>query len=195
MIIDTITDPLIAFIVREIAHKFYQSSGLNSVRCIAVDMGYKIVKKDHTYDLVELQLQKLIENLGEIRKSKSAQYKFGYILVCIFFYVHNTFPTCGTIPWKTSRSIAVQIGEFIEQLGKNFELVITSYFEYFTQSMKKILRIIVSLVKKYYDVYFLVDSDHTFVQAMIPRVRWLRPLGYEINVDEAFIVIITLLAE
>ena len=56
MTIDTITNPLIEFVVRVISHKFYQSSQLNSVPCIAVDVGYKIVKKDHTYDLAELQL-------------------------------------------------------------------------------------------------------------------------------------------
>ena len=72
MTIDTIIDPLICFVVRVIAHKFYQSSRLNNVPCIAVDVGYKIVKKDHTYDLVKLQLQQLVENLGAIRKTKSA---------------------------------------------------------------------------------------------------------------------------
>ena len=57
MIIDTIQDPLVEFVVRVIAHKFYQSSRLNNVPCILVDVGYKLVKKDHTYDLAELQLQ------------------------------------------------------------------------------------------------------------------------------------------
>ena len=54
MTIETIKDPLIEFVVRVISHKFYQSSRLNSVSCITVDVGYKIMKKDHTYDLVEL---------------------------------------------------------------------------------------------------------------------------------------------
>ena len=57
MMIDTITDPLINLVVRVISHKFYQSSRLNSVPCIAMDVAYKIFKKDHTYDLVKLQLQ------------------------------------------------------------------------------------------------------------------------------------------
>ena len=66
--------------------------------------------------------------------------------------------------WKTNRSIVVQIGEFIEQLGKNFESVMTSYFEHFEKSMKKRLRIRVSLVENHYDdVYFLVDVDYTFI--------------------------------
>ena len=55
--IDTIQDPLINFVIRVISHKFYQSSRLNSIPCIAVDVSYKLVKKDHTYDLAELQLQ------------------------------------------------------------------------------------------------------------------------------------------
>ena len=55
--IDTITNPLITFVVRIKAHKFFQSSRLNSLQCIDVDLGYKRVKKDHSYDLSELQLQ------------------------------------------------------------------------------------------------------------------------------------------
>ena len=54
MTIETIIDPLLDFTTRVISHKFYQSSRLNSSPCIVVDVGYKIVKKDHTYDLAEL---------------------------------------------------------------------------------------------------------------------------------------------
>ena len=53
-----------------------------------------------------------------------------------------------------------------------------------------------SLVEKHYDdICFLVYVDHTFVQATIPILIWLRPLGYEINVDEASTKITTLLAK
>ena len=72
MTIDTIIDPLIAFVVRIIALKVFQSSRLNNVPCIVVDVGYNIVNKDHTYDLFKLQSQHLLENLGAIRKTKSA---------------------------------------------------------------------------------------------------------------------------
>lgn len=138
----------------------------------------------------------MIGNLGTIRKTKSAQCEFSSILICIFFYVQNTFPTFGTVAWKTNRSVVVQISEFIEQLGENFESVMTSYFEDFKQSMKKRFKIPVSLVEKHYDdVCFLVDVDYNFGQAKNPRVRWLRPLKYEINVDEASVAIIALLVE
>lgn len=57
MTIDTITKPLLDFVVRVISHKFYQSSRLNNVSCIAINVTYKLVKKDHTYDLANLMLQ------------------------------------------------------------------------------------------------------------------------------------------
>ena len=196
MTIDTITDPLLDFSIRLISHKFYQSSRLHSVPCIVVDVGYKIVKKDHTYDLAELQLKQFMENIGAIRKTKSAQCKFGSILVCIFFYVQNTFPSFGIVGWNENKSIAVQINEYIEQIGENFKIIMTSYFEDFKKSKKERLKIPVSLVEKHYnDICFLVEIDYTYVQATTPRVRWLRPLGYEINVDEASTTITTLLAE
>ena len=77
-----------------------------------------------------------MENLGAITKSKSAQCKFGSILVCIFFYVQNVFPSFGKLGWKTNRSVDVKINEYIEQMGENFESVMTSYFEDFKKSIK-----------------------------------------------------------
>ena len=72
----------------------------------------------------------------------------------------------------------------------------TTYFEDFKKSMKQRLRIPISLVEKCVnDICFLVDINFTYIQAAIPRVRWLRPLGYEINVDEASAAITTLLAK
>ena len=160
MNIDTIQDLLIDFSVRVISHKFYQSNRLNNIPCIVVDVGYKLIKKDHTYDLVELQLQQINENLGAIRRSKGAQCKFGAILVCIIFYVQNEFPSFGKVVCKENRSIIAQVNEYIEQMGANFETLMTSYFEDFKKTMKQRLRIHVSLVEKYVnDVCFLVDID------------------------------------
>ena len=89
-----------------------------------------------------------MENLGAIRKSKSAQCKFGSILVYIFFCVQNEFQYFEKLGWKTNRLVAMQINEYIEQMGENFETLVTSYFEDFKKSMKKRIRILVSLVEK-----------------------------------------------
>lgn len=89
-----------------------------------------------------------------------------------------------------------QINEYVEQMGDNFEALITSYFEDFKKAMKQRLRIPSSLVEKHVnEVCFLVDIDYTYIQVSIPRVRWLRPLGYEVNIDEASAAITALLAK
>ena len=81
-------------------------------------------------------------------------------------------------------------------MGEKFETIMTSYFEGFKKSMKQRMRIPVSLVEQYYnDIWFLVDIDYTYIHAGTHRVRWLIPLGHEINVDEASATITTLLAE
>ena len=114
----------------------------------------------------------------------------------MFFYVQNEFPSFGIVEWKTNRSVVVQINDFIKQLGDNFESIMTSYFEDFKRKMKERMRILVSLVEKHVkDICFLVDIDFTYIQAALPRVRWLRPLGYEVNVDEASTTITAFLSK
>ena len=41
----------------------------------------------------------------------------------------------------------------------------------------------------------MVDIDYTYIQVVVPRIRWLRPLGYEISINEASTTITKLLAE
>ena len=34
------------------------------------------------------------------------------------------------------------------------------------------------------DVCFMVDSDRVYIQVVRPRVVWVKPLPYEVNIDE-----------
>ena len=41
------------------------------------------------------------------------------------------------------------------------------------------------LVEEYKDdVCFMVDSDKVYFQAVRPRITWVKPLGYDVNIDE-----------
>ena len=142
------------FFVRVIAHKFYQSRKLNNISCIAVDLGYKIVKKDHEYDLTKLQLHQLIKNLEAMKKAKNTSCEFGSLLICILFYVKNYFPTTGRILWDINRTIVDHLNELIHRLGDNFEVVMDNYFDEFKRKMKNGLRIPKLVVDKYYDNLF-----------------------------------------
>lgn len=106
------------------------------------------------------------------------------------------FPSIGKVKWNADKTIVEQINNYIEQMGDNFDNQMTSYFEDFKQSMKQRMRIPVSLTEKYEkDICFLIDIDFTYVQAVLPRIRWLRPLGYELDIDQATAAITALLAE
>ena len=141
-------------------------------------------------------MQQIIENLGAIRKSKDAQCKFGSALVCMFFYVMKEFPSFWKVNWDQNKTIVDQINDFIAQMGDNLNDQMSIYFNDFKSAMKRRMRIPVSLVEKHVnDICFLVDIDYTYIQAVLPRVRWLRPLGYELDVDHVSEAITTLLVE
>lgn len=117
------------------------------------------------------------------------------MLVFIFFYVMKEFPSIGKVRWDPDQTIVSQINEFIKQMRDKFDAQMKIYFEDFKKSMKKRMRVPVSLVEQHEkDISFLVDIDCTYIQATIPRVRWLRPLGYELDVDQALVAITALLA-
>ena len=58
---------------------------------MAIDLGYKTVKKGHMYDIAKLQLKQLVDNMITIEVAKSNKCKFGSLLACIFFYMQNHF--------------------------------------------------------------------------------------------------------
>lgn len=71
-----------------------------------------------------------------------------------------------------------------------------NYFIEFKKKMRKRSRIPMSLVEKYsQDIYFLVDIDFTYAQVVLPRVSWLMPLPYEVNISKTIATITALLAK
>ena len=57
MKINSVTDAKLKFGIHVIAHKIYSSSCLNSVSCEAIDLAYKVMKNNLSYDLANLLLK------------------------------------------------------------------------------------------------------------------------------------------
>lgn len=72
---------------------------------VVVDIAWMIVWKNHNYELVDLQLKQLVENLDTIRKTKINMCKFGSLIVCILFYVQNMFLTIGNVFWNKTKPV------------------------------------------------------------------------------------------
>lgn len=60
------------------------------------------------------------------------------------------------------------------------------YFTVLKDQMQKRVRIPEQLIEKYKDeICFMVDTNHTYSNPAIPRIAWIQPLEYEINIDQA----------
>ena len=66
MKISSVTDPKLKFGIHIIAHKIYSSGHPNSISCEVVDLAYKVVKNNLSFDLVELLLNQLNKNMDSI---------------------------------------------------------------------------------------------------------------------------------
>ena len=71
-----------------------------------------------------------------------------------------------------------------------------NYFDAFKEKMNSRFRIPKKLVNDYRDdVCFMVDCDNVYIQAVRPRIVWVKPLGYEVNIDETKDIIKALINE
>ena len=69
-------------------------------------------------------------------------------------------------------------------------------FDAFKEKMNNRFWIPKKLVEDYKDdVCFMVDSDKVYIQAVRPRITWVKPLGYEVNIDETKDIIEVLINE
>ena len=117
-------------------------------------------------------------------------------MICFFFYILKSFPSKGSIVWKKDIPILYQINEFITELGENFDSVLDSYFEEFKERMNNRFQIPPRLIEEYKeDVCFMVDYDKVYIQVVRPRVAWVKPLPYEVNIDETRDIIEALVNE
>ena len=70
-------------------------------------------------------------------------------------------------------------------MRERFDSIMDNYFEAFKEKMNNRFRILEKLVSDYHDdVCFMVNYENVYIQAVIPRNVWVKPLGYEVNIDE-----------
>ena len=81
-------------------------------------------------------------------------------------------------------------------MGENYNNIMDNYYNAFKDKMNNMFRIPKKLVEDYKDdVCFMVDSDKVYNQEIKPRIEWVKPLGYEVNIDETKDIIKALVNE
>lgn len=81
-------------------------------------------------------------------------------------------------------------------MGENFKSIMDNYFETFKEKMNNRYRIHKKLFEEYKDdIHFMVECDKIYIQAVRPKVVWVKPLEYEVNIDDTKDIIEALLHE
>ena len=71
-----------------------------------------------------------------------------------------------------------------------------NYFDSFKEKMQNRFRISRRLVEDYeQDIYFMVECDKVHIQIVRHRVAWVKPLEYEVNINDTKDIIKSLLNE
>ena len=81
-----------------------------------MDLAYKVVKNNLSFDLAELLLNQLNKNMDKIWSSKNNPCKFGSLLKCLFFYVQKFFPSKGMVEWRKDVPVLYKINEYIAKM-------------------------------------------------------------------------------
>lgn len=81
-------------------------------------------------------------------------------------------------------------------MGKNYDNIMDNYFNLFKDKMNNRFKIPKKLAEDYKDdVFFIVDYDKVYIHAIKPKVAWVKPLSYEVNIDETKDIIEALVNE
>lgn len=184
MTIDDILEDDIRFASMMIGYNIYYSSQMKFVSGTAIYVTYDMLRENNKYDLCKLLRTKLIKNLKKIKENKKHPFKYGTLLLCIFFYFKNEISGVGPMQWAFDRPVGVQIQEYLYSYNDS-KVQITNlwgYFKNFQEEIHERERILKSIVKKYVDtIYFMVDTDQCLKEAVEPRTSWILRMGYEVD--------------
>lgn len=107
MIINEIIEYAIRFVSLVTGYKVYQSSRDNTVFGTTIYATYQIIKEDKLYDLCGVLQSELLNNLKKIKQDKKNVFKFGNLIIFLYFYSMNEVPGVGKVQWAYDRPVVV----------------------------------------------------------------------------------------
>lgn len=168
------------------SYKVYQSSRDNSISGTTIYTAYQILKEDKLYDLCGVLQSELLNNLKKIKQDKKHVFKFGTLIICLYFYFMNEVPDAGKVQWACDGPVMMQIKENLDGLGdaQAQRAILWGYFKTFQSMTQSRERIPKEIIEKYEDSKcFMVDTDQFLMEVVEPRTTWIMPMGYEVNDD------------
>lgn len=97
MPMSNINDPVVKYVLMVFGYRIYYSSKMNSILATAIQTAYQMVKENVDYDLVEALRSQPMVNLEVVNKDKELRFKFGQLILGLFFYFQNNFPDISDV--------------------------------------------------------------------------------------------------
>lgn len=164
-----------------LGYRMNHSSRIDCVNGRLILMAYKMAKDNMNYNVCEVLRVHLLENLKQIKQAKGKTFRFGSLILYLFFHITHKFPRLN---FWTNKPTMTQIYSHYLSQQDIFDFEISGMFKVFQMEMKARHRIPSEIVKKYEkDICFMVGTDTTCFEAVDPRTKWCLPMGYEVVAD------------
>lgn len=74
-----------------------------------------------------------MENLNKVKKDKKNTFKYGTLILCLFFYFMNELPGKKSMCWTSDKPISIQIREHLNNIGDSNarRIALWGYFKNF----------------------------------------------------------------
>lgn len=135
MIVNKINDPTLKYASMVIGYWIYYSSRMNNVPTTAIHTAYRMIKEDVDYDLSKDLRSQLMLNSEAIKKDKRLRFKFGQLILGLFFYYQNLFLDISDIHWIEGTPALVKMKNNIRMIGNDFDKIAWAYFKDFQKKM------------------------------------------------------------
>lgn len=179
--INNIRDKLVAMVI---GYRVFYSSRLNSVPSVVIHTAHRMIVDNADYDLYEAIRRQLFQNLQSIKKDNNKKFKYGQLLVGLFFYFQNFLPGIGDIEWSKDSPVSAQIKNIIKVVKNIFHAALNRYLNEFQKKMSMRMRLSKYVVKHFdKDTIFTVTTDFCLMKAIEPREEDMEDMSYEVNHD------------
>ena len=165
-----------------LGYKFNHSSRVDSVLAGFIHTTYVAVHEEEV-NLCEIVHTQLLDNISKMKASRRTIFRFGSLLTHIFFYGARRF--LGISHWDRNECLMQTVTRVYRgKLETVRDNDIDRMMKGFHVEMKKRYRIPPSLVEKYKeDIFFMVEIEFTCMKAIIPRMKFIGPMGYEMSTE------------
>lgn len=90
-----------------------------------------MISENANHDLCEAIRRQLFLNLKSIKKDNNQKFKYGHLLVGLFFYFNNFLQGIGDIEWSKDLPVSTQIKNNIKAIRNNFSIAMNKHFNEF----------------------------------------------------------------